>query len=92
MFGLSDASGVRLNDALRQEIRVAVCHDILDFLFEFSALACFRQKLGDQFCNQCRGTVLRHRCSTNRSAINGGLDRLCAAGAYRLADWIAGLK
>lgn len=28
MFGLSDASGVRLNDALRQEIRVAVCHDI----------------------------------------------------------------
>ena len=92
MFGLSDASGVRLNDALRQEIRVAVCHDILDFLFEFSALACFRQKLGDQFCNQCRGTVLRHRGSTNRSAINGDLDRLCAAGPYRQADWVAGLN
>ena len=55
-------------------LSTAVCHDIRDFVFEFSALACFRQKLGDQFCNQCRGTVLRHRGSTNRSAINGDLD------------------
>jgi hypothetical protein len=60
----------------------AVCHDIRDFVFEFSALACFRQKLGDQFCNQCRGTVLRHRCSTNRSAINGDLGRLCAISIF----------
>jgi len=73
-------------------LSTAVCHDIRDFVFEFSALACFRQKLGDQFCNQCRGTVLRHRCSTNRSAINGDLGRLCAAGAYRQTDWVAGLN
>jgi hypothetical protein len=73
-------------------LSTAVCHDIRDFVFEFSALACFRQKLGDQFCNQCRGTVLRHRGSTNRSAINGDLDRLCAAGPYRQADWVAGLN
>jgi hypothetical protein len=60
--GLGPSAASSLFGAERVEIPTAtVCHDILDFVFEFAALACFRQKLGDKFAISaavlCYGTA-----------------------------------